>query len=62
MLEVEINGVKTIVPQCTCGKCIVRRLRQNMGSNIPYSKNLDSTYTIDYPWKNTLKDTGFYNS
>jgi len=61
MLEVEINGVKTIVPQCTCGKCIVRRLRQNMGSNIPYSKNLASTYTTDYPWKNPLKDPGFYN-
>jgi hypothetical protein len=40
MLEVEIDGVKTHVPQCTCGKCIVRRERKNEDPVIPYNKDL----------------------
>ena len=36
MLEVTIDGVKTKVPQCTCGKCIVRRLRKDFFTSFPY--------------------------
>ena len=61
MLEVEIDGVKTKVPQCTCGKCIVRRLRENNWDTLPYNKNLATTYTTDYPWKTGIKDPGYYN-
>ena len=61
MLEVTIDGIKTKVPQCTCGKCIVRRLRKDFFTSFPYSKDLGSTYTIDYPWKTRIKDPGYYN-
>jgi hypothetical protein len=61
MLDVEIDGVKTRVPQCTCGKCIVRRLRKNEDPSIPYNKDLQSIYTSDYPAKRPIKDKGFLN-
>jgi hypothetical protein len=61
MLEVTINGKSQKVPQCTCGKCIVRRLRKDWFTSLPYSKNLGTTYTIDYPWKTRIKDPGYYN-
>lgn len=61
MLEVTIDGVKEKVPPCTCGKCIVRRLRKDFFTSFPYNKNLGSTYTIDYPWKTKIKDPGYYN-
>jgi hypothetical protein len=51
MLEVTINGQKTFVPPCTCGKCIVRRLRKDFFNGFPYSKDMASTYKDDYPWK-----------
>ena len=61
MLEVEINGVKTLVPQCTCGKCIVRGKKDLVDPSIPYNKDLSSIYTSDYPPKNPIKDKGFLN-
>ena len=61
MLEVTIDGVKTKVPPCTCGKCIVRRLRKDFFESLPYSKDLGSTYTKDYPWKNPYKNPIYYN-
>ena len=61
MLEVEIAGVKTHVPQCTCGKCIVRRERKTQDPIIPYNKDLSSIYTSDYPPKKSVKDNGFLN-
>ena len=61
MLEVEIDGVKTHVPQCTCGKCIVRRERKNEDPVIPYNKDLSSIYTSDYPPKKPIRDNGFLN-
>jgi len=61
MLCVEIDGVKTTVPQCTCGKCIVRRERKNQDPSLPYNKNLSSIYTTDYPPKKPIKDKGFLN-
>ena len=61
MLDVEIDGVRTRVPQCTCGKCIVRRQRKNEEPTIPYNKDLQSIYTSDYPAKKPIKDKGFLN-
>ena len=61
MLEVEINGVRTRVPQCTCGKCIVRKKRLIEDPSIPYNKDLASIYTTDYPPKRPIKDNGFVN-
>ena len=60
MLEVTINGELKKVPQCTCGKCIVRRMRKNEDPSIPYPKDLASVYTTDYPPKKPIKDSGFY--
>ena len=61
MLDVEIDGVRTRVPQCTCGKCIVRRKRLMEDPSIPYNKDLASIYTSDYPPKKPIKDAGFLN-
>lgn len=61
MIEVTINGIKTKVPECTCGKCILRRQRINFFENPPYSKDLGSTYTKDYPWKKPYKVPVYYN-
>ena len=56
MLEVTINGKLTKVPPCTCGKCIVRRLRKDFFSSFPYNKDLASTYKNDYDWKTNTPD------
>ena len=60
MLKVSINGKITHVPECTCGKCIVRRKLQKLDPSLPYY-NIRSIYTSDYPPKKGLKDPGFYN-
>ena len=60
MLKVSINGKVTHVPECTCGKCIVRRKLQKLDPSLPYN-NIRSIYTSDYPPKKGLKDPGFYN-
>ena len=51
MLDVSINGKYQTVPKCTCGKCIVRRLRKDFFNPLPYGKNLNTTYKDDYDWK-----------
>ena len=56
MLEVTIDGKKTKVPPCTCGKCIVRRLRKNFFNSFPYGKDLNTTYKNDYDWKTNQPD------
>ena len=61
MLEVEIDGVRTRVPQCTCGKCIDRKKRLDEDQSIPYNKDLASVYTTDYPPKKPIKDNGYVN-
>ena len=60
MLKVLINGKITHVPECTCGKCIVRRKLLKLDPSMPYN-NIRSIYTSDYPPKKALKDPGFYN-
>ena len=60
MLKVSINGKITHVPECTCGKCIVRRKLLKQDPSLPYH-NIRSIYTSDYPPKKGLKDPGFYN-
>lgn len=70
-MEVSINGQMCKVPPCTCGKCIVRRLRKNFFTSFPYNKDLGSTYANDYDWKtndenpdelyNRAKHTAFEN-
>ena len=58
------------MPPCTCGKCIVRRLRKDFFSSFPYNKDMATTYKDDYDWKvndpenpdetyNRSKHTGF---
>ena len=54
-LDVSIEGQFRTIPRCTCGKCIVRRLRENLSTPFPYSKNLASTYKDDYDWKTNPK-------
>ena len=60
MLDVSINGKFQTVPKCTCGKCIVRRLRENLFTPFPYAKDLASTYKSDYDWKtNPIEDPDY---
>lgn len=56
MLDVSIDGKFQTVPKCTCGKCIVRRLRENLFTPFPYAKDLASTYKDDYDWKTNQKE------
>ena len=56
MIDVTINGKLQTVPKCTCGKCIVRRLRGNNFPSFPYNKNMCSTYIDDYDWKTNPKE------
>ena len=56
MLDVSINGKFQTVPKCTCGKCIVRRLRENLFTPFPYAKDLATTYKTDYDWKTNPKE------
>ena len=61
MLDVSIDGKFQTVPKCTCGKCIVRRLRENLFTPFPYAKDLASTYKDDYDWKTNQKEGPEYN-
>ena len=56
MLDVSIDGKFQTVPKCTCGKCIVRRLRENLFTPFPYTKDLASTHKNDFDWKTNPKE------
>jgi hypothetical protein len=60
-MNTELNGKTVTVPFCTCGKCIVKRMRKDFFSSFPYSKNLGSTYVKDFDWKTQEKGPEFYN-
>ena len=60
MLKVLIEGKVTHVPECTCGKCIVRQKLQKQDPSLPYH-NIRSIYTSDYPPKKSSEVPGFYN-
>lgn len=49
------------VPFCTCGKCVVKRMRKDFFNSFPYNKNISSTYIGDFDWKNNKKNPDFYN-
>ena len=49
------------IPFCTCGKCIVKRLRKSHFTNFPYNKNISSTYGADYDLKPIGCNQNFYN-
>ena len=55
-MDVTIDGQLHTVPKCTCGKCIVRRLRGNNFPSFPYNKNMASTYIDDYDWKTNVPE------
>ena len=56
-MDVTIDGQLRTVPKCTCGKCIVRRLRGNNFPAFPYNKNMCSTYIDDMIGKLTSQKT-----
>lgn len=53
-MKVEIDGKIQQVPNCTCGKCIVKRIRKDHFLSYPYNKGLKSCYKGDYPNHNML--------
>ena len=60
-MNVELNGERVTVPFCTCGKCVVKRMRKGFFTSFPYGKNLGSTYTGDFDWKSGKSEPEFYN-
>lgn len=63
-MRVEVDGKFQVVPKCTCGKCLVKRLRKEHFLSYPYSKNLGTTYSGDYTKKPAMKPNwkdDFYN-
>jgi hypothetical protein len=61
-MNVEIEGKIVTVPHCTCGKCIVKRLRKDFFTSFPYNKNLSSTYGCDFTKRDPLlKSCDAYN-
>jgi len=57
----EYKEIDDLVPLCTCGKCIVKRIRKDNFESFPYNKNLSSAYTSDFDWKNNRQVPKFYN-
>lgn len=58
-MKAVIDGKEQTVPRCTCGKCIVRRLRKEHFLSYPYNKGLKSCYKNDYtphPLSRSLND------
>lgn len=47
-MQVEIDGKIQTVPLCTCGKCLVKRLRKEHFLSYPYNKGLCSVYANDF--------------
>lgn len=58
-VEIECLGEKNL-PDCTCGKCITRRKRKSHFNSLPYSKNTNTTYNVEYPWKTPEKGFEIY--
>ena len=56
-MKVVIDGKTEVVPLCTCGKCIVKRLRKDHFLSYPYNKNVKSIYKQDYPDQLSLSKT-----
>lgn len=57
----DYNTEVTNVPICVCGKCIVKRMRNDVLQKFPYGKNLGSTYNLEFDWKSNQKNPDFYN-
>lgn len=47
-MKVNIDGKEETVPLCTCGKCLVRRLRKEHFLSYPYNRGLKSVYRNDF--------------
>ena len=62
MTDLHGEVTSAYVPNCTCGKCIVKRMRKDFFENFPYGKNLGSTYTTDFDWKFNQKNPDFYKN
>ena len=60
-MNAEVNGENCELPYCTCGKCIVRRLRKGFFTNFPYNPNISSGYGSDFDWKTNQNTPNFYN-
>lgn len=47
-MKVELDGKLQTVPLCTCGKCLVKRLRKDNFLSYPYNNALRSMYKNDF--------------
>ena len=61
-MNVEINGEKLTVPECTCGKCIIKINRDgNRNLKYPYNRNMSTTYTNSFQKKGKGLSAQFVN-
>ncbi len=40
------------IPLCSCGKCIIKKMKRDHFHSLPYSSRLSSVYQNDFGWKN----------
>lgn len=60
-MNIVLKGEKITVPLCSCGKCIIRRKRDNLQDKYPYNKNLSSTYNTNHNEKTSGNCAVYFN-
>ena len=60
-MNIVLKGEKVTVPLCSCGKCIIRRKRENSKGHYPYNENMSSTYDDHHDEKNFGNTATYFN-
>jgi hypothetical protein len=58
-MNIVLNGEKITVPLCSCGKCLIRRTRDNSKANYGYNQKMSSTYN-DYHDEKPMGNSAIY--
>lgn len=60
-MNIVLKGEKVTVPLCSCGKCIIRRARDNTKGNYPYNEKMSSTYDDHHDEKPFGNSATYFN-
>jgi hypothetical protein len=60
-MNIVLNGEKITVPLCSCGKCVLRRTRDNNKANYAYNEKMSSTYDDHHDEKPMGKSAIYFN-
>lgn len=60
-MNIVLKGEKVTVPLCSCGRCIIRRKRDDLQGNYPYNDKMASTYCDHFDKKKFGNSATYFN-